>query len=672
MANSFDPTAPLLLEGSILSIMNGQLEPGELLPVPRNAKELHEQRDWLLDTLSSIGDAVITTDREGRIDFLNPIAESLTGWILQDAVGQPIETVFSVIDEESRQPVENPAVLALKEGRRFKLARPCLLLTKKGKEVPFDDSAAPIRNEKQEISGVVLIFRDISQRRKTERALVKALAFGEDIVSTLREPFLVLDSSLRVKTANRSFYEAFHVSKDETENCFLCDLGNGQWDIPGLRDLLDRVLNRSEPIYDFEVEHIFPDLGLKTMLLNARPFPPDSKNPELILLAVYDVSSVRERANELAEANRHKDEFLAMLAHELRNPLAPIRNAVQIIRLNGGDADAVDAASIMMERQIGHLVRLVDDLLDISRISRGKIELKRRRIELASSMHQAVEVVRSLYKDMNHELTITLPQQPIYLNADPTRLVQIVGNLLNNACKFTDNGGRISLVVQREGEQALIRVRDNGIGIEAEQLPRIFEMFTQIDTSLERSISGLGIGLTLVKNLVEMHGGTVEAKSAGKDQGSEFLVRLPAIGETSNPLPLQETEIKTPRSAPCRILVVDDNRDAAKTLALLLKLSGNETLTAYDGIEAVEAAATFLPDAILLDIGLPNLNGYEVCRRIREQSWGEKTVIVALTGWGQEEDREKSVQAGFNGHMVKPVEFTALTNLLAKLLPTKL
>ncbi len=653
-------------------MVNEKVESGELLPVPKSAKELHEQRVWLLDTLSSIGDAVIITDSEGRVAFLNPVAESLTGWILQDAVGQPIDTVFSIIDEESRQPVENPAVHALKEGRTFKLARPCLLLTKKGNEVPFDDSAAPIRNEKQEISGVVLIFRDISQRRKTERALVKALAFGEDIVSTLREPFLVLDSSLRVITANRSFYESFNVSKDETVNSFLCDLGNGQWDIPGLRILLDRVLDRSEPIYDFEVEHIFPDLGLKTMLLNARPFPPDSKNPELILLAVYDVSSVRERANELAEANRYKDEFLAMLAHELRNPLAPIRNAVQIIRLNGRDVGAVDAASIMMERQIGHLVRLVDDLLDISRISRGKIELKRRRIELTSSMHQAVEVVRSLYKDMNHELTITVPQQPIYLNADPTRLVQVVGNLLNNACKFTDNGGRISLVVQREGEQVLIRVRDNGIGIDAEQLPRIFEMFTQIDTSLERSISGLGIGLTLVKNLVEMHGGTVEAKSAGKNQGSEFVVRLPTIVETSNPLPLQAAESETPSTTACRILVVDDNRDAAKTLALLLKLSGNETLTAYDGVQALEAATTFLPDVILLDIGLPNLNGYEVCRRIREQSSGEKTVIVALTGWGQEEDREKSVKAGFNGHMVKPVEFTALTNLLAELLPTKL
>ncbi len=648
--------------------MNDESKSSEAIAPPESVEELHEQRDWLLDTLSSIGDAVITTDSEGRVAFLNPVAESVTGWTLQDAVGQPIDNVFAIIDEASRQPVQNPAVLALQEGRTFKLASPCLLITKDGTEVPFDDSAAPIRNEKQEISGVVLIFRDISQRRKTERALDQALAYGEDIVSTLREPFVVLDSTLRVKTANRSFYDTFQVSKGETENCFVYDLGNGQWDIPGLRMLLDKVLTRSESVYDFEVEHVFPDLGRKTMLLNARPFPPDSKNPELILLAVYDVSAVRERAHELAETNRHKDEFLAMLAHELRNPLAPIRNAVQIIRLNGSDEKAVETASVMMERQVGHMVRLVDDLLDVSRISRGKIELQRRRIELASSIHQAVEAVRSLYKDMNHELTVTMPQQPIYLNADPTRLVQVVGNLLNNACKFTDKGGRISLVVEREGEQASIRVRDNGIGIVEEELPRIFDMFTQIDTSLERSVSGLGIGLTLVKNLVEMHGGTVQAKSAGKDQGSEFVVRLPIIVETATSLPPEPIESETPSAALCRILVVDDNRDSANTLAMLLRLTGNTTHTAYDGLEAVEATATFKPDVILMDIGLPNLNGYEACRRIREQPWGKKIVIVALTGWGQEEDREKSANAGFNSHMVKPVDFNALKKLLAELL----
>ena len=353
-----------------------------------------------------------------------------------------------------------------------------------------------------------------------------------------------------------------------------------------------------------------------------------------------------------------------MLAHELRNPLAPICNALQIMRLTGGNVQAVASTSEMMERQVGQMVRLVDDLLDVSRISRGKIELRRGRIELASAVNHAVEAIRSLVQSMEHDLIVTLPPQPMYLNADPTRLAQVVGNLLNNACKFTDKGGRISLTVEREGQQAVIRVRDNGIGIAAEQLPLIFNMFMQIDTSLERSVSGLGIGLMLVKNLVEMHDGTVEVYSAGVGHGSEFVVRLPIMLEAPSPLPPEPIVSETTTAR--RILIVDDNRDAAASLAMLLKITGHETHIANDGLEAVEAVATFRPEIVLLDIGLPKLNGYEACRRIREQPWGKNIVIVALTGWGQEEDREKSKNAGFDGHMVKPLDFAALTKLLAE------
>jgi PAS domain S-box-containing protein len=373
---------------------------------------------------------------------------------------------------------------------------------------------------------------------------------------------------------------------------------------------------------------------------------------------------LRQVAVEMSEADRRKNEFLAMLAHELRNPLAPIRNALQIMRLTGGKGAAVTSASEMMERQVSQMVRLVDDLLDVSRISRGKIELRRGRIELASAVNHAVEAIRSLAQSMEHDLIVTLPPQPMYLNADPTRLAQVVGNLLNNACKFTDKGGRISLTVEREDQQAVIRVWDNGIGIAAEQLPLIFNMFMQIDTSLERSVSGLGIGLMLVKNLVEMHDGTVEVYSAGVGHGSEFVVRLPIMLETPSPLPPEPVVNETTTAR--RILIVDDNRDAAASLAMLLKITGNETHTANDGLEAVEAVATFRPEIVLLDIGLPKLNGYEACRRIREQPWGKNIVIVALTGWGQEEDREKSKNAGFDGHMVKPIDFAALRKLLAE------
>ncbi|MGH8585242.1 MAG: ATP-binding response regulator, partial [Gammaproteobacteria bacterium] len=385
-------------------------------------------------------------------------------------------------------------------------------------------------------------------------------------------------------------------------------------------------------------------------------------------IAVFfqDITERKPVEEALKEADRRKNEFLAMLAHELRNPLAPMRNALEIVRLTEGNRDAGQSAAEMMKRQIGQMVRLVDDLLDVSRISRGKIELRKGRVELASAVNHAVEAAQPLCERMNHELTVTLPPQPMYLNGDPTRLAQVVGNLLTNACKFTDKGGRISLTVERERGEALLRVRDTGIGIAADQLPRIFKMFTQLDTSLERTQSGLGIGLTLVRELVEMHGGTVEAQSAGIGQGSEFVVRLPILVETPEPPPEPTVSEPTPTTAR-RILVVDDNRDSAESLAMLLELTGNQTHTAYDGLEAVEAAATFKPDVVLLDIGLPKMNGFEAARKIREQPWGTKMLLVALTGWGQDEDRQKSREAGFDGHLVKPVDHGALTKLLAEL-----
>jgi CheY-like chemotaxis protein/two-component sensor histidine kinase len=307
------------------------------------------------------------------------------------------------------------------------------------------------------------------------------------------------------------------------------------------------------------------------------------------------------------------------------------------------------------------------DLLDVSRISRGKIELRRARIELASTVHHAVEAARPLAQCMELDLSVNLPPEPIYLNGDPVRLAQVVGNLLNNACKFTDKGGQIWLTGEREGDQVVIRVRDSGVGIAAEQLPHIFEMFMQIDTSLERSVSGLGIGLALVKNLVQLHGGTVEVHSAGVGKGTDFEVRLPLVVETPESSPPAQAVDEGAPTAARRILVVDDNRDSADSLVQLLKLTGNETQTAYDGLEAVAAAETFRPDAMLLDVGLPKFNGHEACRRIREQPWGKNIIIVALAGWGQDEDRQKSKETGFSGHMVKPVELKALHALLTQL-----
>lgn len=637
---------------------------------------LHEQPQWFYVTLSRIGDAVITTGNDGRVTFLNPVAVSLTGWTQEDAAGQPLETIFRIINEHSRRPVENLATKALREGVVVGLGIPTLLIAKDGTERPIDDSAALIRDAQGHVVGSVLVFRDITDRRRAEHAIAVSEIRYRRLFESAKDGILILNAdTAKITDANPFIGELLDYSLSEL-------MGKELWEIGLFKDIEANKV----AVQELQEKHYirYEDLPLKTKtgrLIDVEFVSNvyiEGQQP-VIQCNIRDItdrkrlaSDLRQYTDDLLDADRRKNEFLAMLAHELRNPLAPIRNALQIMRLTGTEGQAVQLASAMMERQINQMVRLVDDLLDISRISRGKIELQTGRIELASSIRHAVEAVRSLYQNMNHELTVTLPPQPIYLNADPTRLAQVVGNLLNNACKFTDKGGHIALVVEREGSHAIIRVRDSGIGITAEELSRIFDMFVQGDTSLERAVSGLGIGLTLVKNLVEMHGGTVEAKSAGKGQGSEFVVRLPIIVEAPILPPPVPNDSELPTTTGYRILVVDDNYDSATSLAMLLKLTGNEMHVAYDGLEAVEAAATFKPDVILLDIGLPKLNGYEACRRIRELPSGKKIVIVALTDWGQEEDQEKSRHAGFDSHIVKPVELAVLTRLLAELLPPPL
>lgn len=426
-------------------------------------------------------------------------------------------------------------------------------------------------------------------------------------------------------------------------------------------------------VRDAEVLIERPDGSRITVVVNIRPLKSAQGEVAGAINCFFDITErkrdeeqSREYVARLADADRRKTEFLAMLAHELRNPLATIRAGLQVQRLNGADAQAAHSVTELMERQVGHLVGLVDDLLDVNRISQGKIQLRRGRIELATVVHAAVETARSLIERMGHELILEVPPEPIWLNADPLRLAQVVGNLLNNASKFTESGGCIRLTVALRGEQAEIRVRDNGAGIGADQLPFVFDMFMQAEAPMERSDSGLGIGLALVKSLVEMHGGTVAVHSAGVGHGSEFVVRLPVTHEAAQPQP------KTPPYETCantiarRVLVVDDNRDAAESLALLLKLSGHDIYIAHDGLEAVDKAAQLSPDIILLDIGLPKINGFEAARRIRQQSQGKTLVLVALTGWGQDADRQKSREAGFNAHIVKPVDAEILSNLLVE------
>jgi PAS domain S-box-containing protein len=399
-----------------------------------------------------------------------------------------------------------------------------------------------------------------------------------------------------------------------------------------------------------------------------QPQQVSERNQRLLDLYARHAADLIERfrfEQALAEADRRKDEFLATLAHELRNPLAPIRNALQLLKIAGSNPEISRQAREIMERQVQQMVRLVDDLLDLSRITRSKIELRRERVGLAAVMQSAVETSRPLIEAAGHRLSLTLPATPVYVDADVIRLAQVFSNLLNNAAKFTQRGGQIWLTAEREGSDAVVTVRDNGMGIPAPMLPRIFDMFTQVERSPERSPGGLGIGLTLVKRLVELHGGSIEARSAGHGQGSEFSVRLPVVFVPATDDALAgDPEAQAIRTKH-RILVVDDNKDAATSMDMVLRIMGNEVQVAHDGLEAVDRAATFKPNVVLLDIGMPKLNGYDAARRIRQLTNGKDMVLVALTGWGQDEDKRRATEAGFDHHLTKPVDPAALEQLLA-------
>jgi two-component system, chemotaxis family, CheB/CheR fusion protein len=381
-------------------------------------------------------------------------------------------------------------------------------------------------------------------------------------------------------------------------------------------------------------------------------------------------TELREGVEALREADRRKDEFLAMLAHELRNPLAPISNAVQLLRLvKSNDSMLVNVRDII-ERQVAHMVRLVDDLLDMSRVSRGKITLQKMELDLAVVAQQAAETSRPLIEARRHHLTVTLPPDPVTVEGDFVRLAQVVSNLLNNAAKYTDEGGRIALTVEQVSraaggpEEAVLRVRDSGRGIDPSALQNLFDLFYQAERNLDRSDGGLGIGLALVKSLVEMHGGQVEVHSDGRGYGSEFTVHLPLLQKDSAAR-TAASALPVPFVRPSRILIADDNRDSAESMAVLLKNDGHEVWTAFDGNKAVEIAKRERPSVVLLDIGLPGLNGYQACRAMREVGLTD-TLLIAMTGYGQEEDRRLSREAQFDVHLTKPVDFSALRQLLAK------
>jgi signal transduction histidine kinase len=413
---------------------------------------------------------------------------------------------------------------------------------------------------------------------------------------------------------------------------------------------------------------VFVDLFRKTRDLEMLNRELEQRVAERTAELQASTAILRDREEALREADRRKDEFLAMLAHEIRNPLAPIRTAVQLLRLQEiSEAQRANARDVI-DRQVEHLVRLIDDLLDVSRITRGAITLQRERVDLAEVVARAVETSRPLIDSRRHELAIALPDESFSVLGDLTRLSQVLANLLNNAAKYTDARGHIQVRVERDGGDAVIRVLDDGMGIPREMLSKVFDLFAQADRTLERSSGGLGIGLALVRRLVEMHGGSVSAHSGGLGQGTEMVVRLPMTTADDPPLPPPPQETVEASAGPAassrRILIVDDNKDAADSMALLVETVGHQVRTAYDGHGALDLAFAFAPDVLLLDLGVPGLNGLEIARRVRRQPWGKTVALIAVTGWGQEQDRRRTAEAGFDAHLIKPVSKADLLSAL--------
>lgn len=408
--------------------------------------------------------------------------------------------------------------------------------------------------------------------------------------------------------------------------------------------------------------------GIHHSIVSKFPIPGRDGKPTVVGGVAIDITELKKAEEALRDADRRKDEFLATLAHELRNPLAPIRNSLQILKMPRIDAETIERSREMMERQVHHLVRLVDDLLDVSRVMRGKIELRKERLELATAIARAVETVQPLIDAQGHQLTIQLPKESLLIEADPVRMTQVVGNLLTNAVKYSEPGGQIWLNAERNSGTVVLSVRDTGIGIAPDMLHRIFDLFVQVDHASTKAQGGLGIGLTLVKNLVEMHNGTVEARSEGLGKGSDFVLHLPIkTHEQHFDVENRQLERKEPSQSGFRLLVVDDNQDAANSLSMLLKLQGHDVRVAFSGVAALEIAKTFIPDAVFLDIGMPGMDGFEVARLLKMQPRMEKTMMTALTGWGQKEDRRRTAEAGFNHHLVKPPDLNALNEILAAL-----
>lgn len=510
--------------------------------------------------------------------------------------------------------------------------------------------------------------QDITELKAAEERLRLQLNLTHAITACAAGAIFVTDGDGRTSFANAEVERLFGFTADELMGRVLHDCIHHHHPDGRPYPFADcpncRIYGPGETVRDHEAVFFRKDGTPVTVMCANSALEVGGEQMGAVLVA-HDITGLKHAEEALREADRRKDEFLATLAHELRNPLAPIRSAVEILKLKAPDDPTLQAVQGMIDRQLRHLVRLVDDLLDVSRITRGRLQLRRERVALAEVLEQALEASRPHVECAGHDLSVALPPAPVYLDADPVRLAQVFLNLIHNACKYTDPGGQIRVSAEMDGPEVVVTVADTGIGVPPEDLVRLFEMFAQLGPTGERAQGGLGIGLSLARGLVEMHGGSIEARSEGPGKGTQLVVRLPTLpgGSAAQPAPAPAAAVQP--AAARRVLVVDDHRDVVESLALLLRATGYQVEIAHDGLEAIEAAGRYRPDLVLLDIGMPKLDGYATCRRIREHPWGRDMTIVALTGWGQEDDQRRTREAGFDGHLVKPLDPRALFDLLS-------
>jgi len=661
VVSNFAAPVIFFLGGTLTSLLAESLHEARRTAQASELRE-RQQRERVRVTLDSIGDAVMSTDVEGRVNFMNRVAESLTGWSNTEALGKPLEHVFTIVNEQTRQRVANPALRALDHGVIVGLANHSVLIAKDGSERAIDDSAAPIHTPEAGIMGAVLVFRDITQRRHAERTQATLAA----IVESSDDAIVSKNLEGRIISWNAGAERLFGYREEEVIGQPITLI------IPQDRrdeeTAILQLIRNGERVEHYETVRVRKDGTRVDISLMVSPV----KGPRGDILGASkiarDITERKKMEQELREADRQKDNFLAILAHELRNPLGPIRNAVKIIEIERSDDRGLLFYCDIIDRETHQITRLLDDLLDISRITSGKFVLRKQRVDLASIINNAVSTSQPIIDDGPHTLTIDLPSEPAILDADSVRLTQVFSNLLNNAAKFTESGGNIRVEVTCQDSQAVVSVRDSGIGISPELLPKIFGMFVQGSAAIERTHSGLGLGLTLARDIVELHGGTIEAKSAGPGQGSEFIVRLPLsdVPDSTDAMESTAESFSGAAQSRSRIVVVDDNKNQALSLARLLQGWGHEVYVADDGQSAIKLVENTAPDFALIDIGLPGMNGYELARWLREQPQFRNITLIAQTGWGREQDLREAQAAGFDHHLVKPIDHDRLAKILTQ------